>query len=111
MDEVLSLASDQIDRSGFRDRLGGGVVLTGGGASLSGITDLAERIFAAPVRAGVPGDGLAGLVDSVRRPKFATPTGLAVFGARTVASEGDTGGGRTVDGVVKKLRAWLEDFF
>jgi cell division protein FtsA len=111
MDEVLSLASDQIDRSGFRDRLGGGVVLTGGGASLSGITDLAERIFAAPVRAGVPGEGLAGLVDSVRRPKFATPTGLAVFGARTVASEGDTGGGRTVDGVVKKLRAWLEDFF
>jgi len=110
MDEVMSLASDQIERSGFRDRLGGGVVLTGGGASLTGVTDLAERIFNAPVRAGVPGEGLAGLADSVRRPKFATPTGLAIFGARSMTLEGDRGGG-TVDGVVKKLRAWLEDFF
>lgn len=113
MDEVLSLVDDQLERSGFAGSLGGGVVLTGGGASMPGITELAERIFAGPVRCGVPGAGLIGLVDSVRRPKFATAAGLAIFGARQTMAERDerTGKKGSVEGAIRWMRDWLNDFF
>ncbi|CAN5722937.1 cell division protein FtsA [soil metagenome] len=115
MDEIFSLVGEQIEKSGFGDRLGGGIVLTGGGAALDSITYLAEQIFAGPVRVGVPGESLGGLVDSVRRPKFATATGLVRYGARRILSEhvetGGAAGGRPVNGVIKWMRDWLTDFF
>jgi cell division protein FtsA len=115
MDEILALAEDQVQRSGLADRLGAGIVLTGGGASLHGVLELAERTFAAPVRCGVPGDELGGLSDSVRRPKFATATGLVLYGARRMVPE-HAGGGAAIGsgsmgGMIRWMRDWLNDFF
>jgi cell division protein FtsA len=53
---------------------GGGVVLTGGGASLAGHRELAEAELRRTVRIGVPGEGLGGLVDSVRAPSLPPPS-------------------------------------
>ena len=114
LDEILGLVAEQIERSGFADRLAAGVVLTGGGATLEGVAELAEASFPGPVRVGIPGEGLAGLVDSVRRPKFATGVGLALFGARRQAAEdmaGGAAGGSPVNGVLRWMRDWLTDFF
>jgi cell division protein FtsA len=112
MDEVLGLVSEQIDRSGFGDRIGGGLVLTGGGASMAGIVELAERSCGRPVRAGVPGENLGGLVDSVRRPKFATACGLVLYGAGRLAADAEgAGGAASVQGAIRWMRNWLSDFF
>jgi cell division protein FtsA len=115
MDEIFSLVHEQLAAAGLTDRLGGGIVLTGGGASLHGVIQLAERSFTHPVRCGVPGEGLGGLVDSVRRPKFATAAGLALYGARrTLVNAPVAGGGAgssSVNGVMKLVRDWLTDFF
>lgn len=116
MDEIFGLIAAEIDRSGFGGRLGGGIVLTGGGAGLQGIVELAERTFVAPVRTGVPGDGLGGLADSVRRPKFATAAGLALWGARRVLQDLPEGsaaasGSGSVNGMIRRVRDWLTDFF
>ncbi len=114
MDEIFGLVAEQIERSGFADRLAGGVVLTGGGATLAGVAELAEASFAGPVRIGTPGEGLEGLVDSVRRPRFATAVGLAMYGAGRQAFDGSDGGassGSPVNGVIKSIRDWLTDFF
>ncbi len=76
--------------------------------------ELAERTFAAPVRCGIPAEGIVGLVDSVRRPKFAIATGLALYGARRLTSEGIEGaatGGSPVNGIIEWMRSWLRDFF
>ncbi|HUE96692.1 MAG TPA: cell division protein FtsA [Longimicrobiaceae bacterium] len=113
MDEILGLVAEQIDRSSLADRLGGGIVLTGGGASLDGIRDLAESTFSGPVRIGVPGVGMIGLVESVRAPKFATAAGLALYGARRATlelTEGHSGPGSPAN-VIKWMRDWLNDFF
>ena len=114
MDEIFGLVAEQIERSGLGDRLAAGVVLTGGGASMEGIAELAEASFPGPIRIGVPGEALGGLVDSIRRPKFATATGLALHGARRQISEaslGDAASGSPVNGVIKWVRDWLTDFF
>ena len=114
MDEILGLISQEIERSGFSDRLGAGVVLSGGGAMLEGIVELAEANFRGAVRIGVPGEGLGGLVESVRRPKFATAAGLVLFGARREIADGivaGSPGGSPVNGMIRWMREWLTDFF
>ena len=113
LDEVFGLVAEQIDRSGVADQLSAGVVLTGGGAATDGIRELAERIFAGPVRISIPGEGLTGLVESIRAPKFATAAGLALYGARRVSAEmtaGGAGAGSPAN-VIKWMRDWLNDFF
>jgi cell division protein FtsA len=113
-DEILGLVNDQVEKSGFANRLGAGIVLTGGGASLAGVSELAERAFAAPVRVAIPEDGLGGLVDSVRRPKFATAAGLVLYGARQANTEqmaGSGASGASVNRMLKSMRDWLSDFF
>ncbi len=113
MDEIFGLVAEQIERSGVADRLAGGIVLTGGGASLEGIRELAEATFTAPVRIGLPGTGLSGLVESTRAPKFATAAGLALYGARRVSldmAEAGSGTGSPAN-VIKWMRDWLNDFF
>lgn len=113
MDEIFGLVAAELERSGFAHALGGGIVLTGGGASLAGIVELAERSFAAPVRIGVPGDGLGGLADSVRRPKFATAAGLAIYGSRRLINDTTEGAaaGASVSGALRRMKDWLADFF
>jgi cell division protein FtsA len=113
IDEIFGLVAERIERTGVAERLSGGVVLTGGGASLEGIRDLAEATFTGPVRLGVPGEGLTGLVDSTRAPKFATAAGLALYGARRVSAEMSEGAGSTGSpaNVIRWMRDWLNDFF
>jgi cell division protein FtsA len=113
LDEIFGLVAAELERSGLASALGGGIVLTGGGASLAGIVELAERSFASPVRVGIPGEGLGGLADSVRRPKFATAAGLAVYGSRRLIHEPTEGAaaGPGMQGVIRRVRDWLGDFF
>jgi len=81
VEEIFSMVAEELRRSGFDRSLHAGVVLTGGGAMLEGITEIAEDALDVPVRRGSPAD-LAGLADSVATPQFSTAVGLAVHGAR-----------------------------
>ena len=80
VDEILSLARQELVKAGLEDRIPSGVVLTGGCSALEGLPDLAEEIFESPVRTGVPCH-IGGLQDVVRGPMYATGVGLALFGA------------------------------
>ena len=80
VDEILSLARRSLVTAGMESRIPSGVVLTGGCSALEGLLDLAEEIFEAPVRPGLPTD-VGGLQDVVRSPMYATGVGLALFGA------------------------------
>jgi cell division protein FtsA len=114
LQEILEYALDEITRVGYHQRLAAGVVLTGGGAQIPGIVELARDVFAMPARTGVPGAGLRGLADSVESPAMAVPVGLVLYGARQVVSSGFGTGGRRSLGVDKYLgpvKRWLQDFF
>jgi cell division protein FtsA len=106
LDEILELAAAEIERSGEGEDLGAGIVLTGGGAELTGAVDVAHHVFGLPARVGTPGVDLGGLADAVRKPRFATATGLALFGAETRMA-----GGGGMPGAMGKLVTWLREFF
>jgi cell division protein FtsA len=75
---------DEIRRAGYEKSLNSGIVLTGGGAILEGLPEIAEQIFDLPIRRGVPA-GLGGLVDHVDSPSFATAAGLLLYARRNQA--------------------------
>ena len=114
LQEVLELALDEISRAGYRQRLPAGIILTGGGAQAPGIVELAREVFALPVRVGIPGEGLTGLVDSVETPRMSVPVGLLLYGAKQVTATGGFAAGRrspAVDKVLGPVKRWLQDFF
>ncbi len=80
VEEILSLARQEIAKTGLEDRIPSGVVLTGGASALEGMPELAEEIFEAPVRRGLP-THVGGLQDVVRNPMYATGVGLVLFGS------------------------------
>jgi cell division protein FtsA len=110
LDEMFCLVQEELDKAELLDCLGAGIVLTGGATAIPGIVELAQQVFAAPVRAGVPGDGLTGLADSVTLPRFATVAGLALYGADRFKETGE-GASTLTSGILSKITAWLKEFF
>ncbi len=80
-EEILAHVQDEIRQQGYDRQLSSGIVLTGGGAMLLGIDDVAEQVFDAPVRLGVP-NGFQGLADEAAQPLYSAAVGLALYGMR-----------------------------
>lgn len=107
-EEILSLARQEVAKAGLDDRMPSGVVLTGGASALEGVAELAEEIFEAPVRRGMPMH-VGGLQDVVRSPMYATGVGLVGFGL----TQGDARSGFPIRGgskfkpVLQRMRDWF----
>ena len=110
LDELFGLVQKELEDHDLADKLGAGIVLTGGSAAMPGLVELAQQVFAAPVRLGVPSEGLSGLADSVARPRFSAATGLALWGTERFAETGE-GASTLTSGVLAKVMAWIKEFF
>ena len=86
-EELFNLLREDLLKHASDEGLRGGVVLTGGGAQLDGLLELAEQIFDAGVRYGLP-RGLGGLVDVISSPTWATASGLLLYAQ---AGRGESG--------------------
>ncbi len=70
--EILELMQKELKKIGRQELLPGGIVLTGGGAKLPRIKELAKQVLKLPVEIGVP-KGIVGLEND---PALATVAGL-----------------------------------
>jgi cell division protein FtsA len=119
MEEIFKMVKERLDKLNLSRPLGGGVVLSGGGAQLSGAVELANGILKLPVRVGspIPSPGLGGLVEEYRSPAYATAIGLVLEGndrenradpERGVEARQSDKGQTLLFG---KLKKWLKDEF
>jgi len=76
MKELFTLIDNELRQAGFKNKTKAGIVLTGGGSLLKGVTELAEEVFGQPTRIGVPLELGAGLSNEIESPEFATVAGL-----------------------------------
>ncbi len=111
MEEIFELAKSEINKSGYRNLIPAGVVLTGGSIIMDGSVELAEKVIGLPVRRGIPRD-VGGISDIIANPIYATGVGLVLYGARY---KGDKKLRIREENVFKKIfdsmRNWFEDFF
>jgi cell division protein FtsA len=110
--EIMEMIRAEIIASGQQGLLPGGLVLTGGGAKLLGLPELAAEALDMPVRVGTP-IKIRGLADKVAGPSFATSVGLIKWGAKltTPSHASDGAGAASLQDAYQKTLRWLRDFF
>lgn len=114
-EELFSLVLQELRRSGYEERIGAGIVLTGGSSKMRGVRELAEEVFHMPVRIGMPRN-LGGLRGEVENPIHSTGVGLLLYGMaqqaygsrRTYASSNVMA---TEDGLWGRLKNWFNGNF
>ncbi len=105
MAEILKMAIAEMRQAGMQDWPIGGLVVTGGGAEMTGLPELAARIVGEPVRVGFP-YGIYGLPDMLRKPKYSAVVGLLLWGIKHHDSA------QRLNGEPKetKSRSWIPRF-
>ena len=79
--ELIKLIVLKVRQSGLREFPAGGIVLTGGGAEMTGLTELFEKTLGGQVRIAYP-EGIAGLPAQLRKPAFSASVGLLLWGIK-----------------------------
>lgn len=108
--ELLSLVHEEIITKKLTHMMPSGLVLTGGGALLPGMKELAEELFNMPVRIGmvrVDHD----LPVMLQSPIFATGYGLLKQVLEQRAHAMDKISGPTVNRILNRMKSWVTDFF
>lgn len=103
--EILELAASQVKRSGYGGLFPGGLVLTGGGARLQGLTTVAADSLSLPTRLGAPAGPLLG------GPEFATVAGLVQWGARLAEDEAAAARETGKRDKWGRVKGWLRGLF
>jgi cell division protein FtsA len=111
IEELYELVLYELRRSGFEELVSSGVVLTGGSSKMEGMVELAEEVFHAPVRLGIP-KNVGGQSETVKNPIYATGVGLIQFGLLN-RGRGQLDGFCGVDSnsVWTRMRGWFETNF
>ncbi len=81
VEEIIRLILLELPRAEYEALVPAGLVLTGGGANLSGIEILGRDILQLPVRIGTP-INLSGISDSLQNPAYSTGVGLLLWGVK-----------------------------
>lgn len=112
MEEIFSMARREVVQRANVTKLNGSIILTGGGALLPGVVELAQAVWGtSSVRIGVSSD-LGGVDASYREADFATVVGLVLANKDEAAKEAGRHKSKKSDGDTQdKKRNGLVDFF
>jgi cell division protein FtsA len=81
MEEILDAVIYEVENSGYFEKLGAGIVITGGGALLKHLPALVKFKTGLDVRIGYPTEHLAtDAISEVNHPMFSTSVGLVLEG-------------------------------
>jgi cell division protein FtsA len=110
MKEILELVDDELNKSGKKNFLAGGVVLTGGGSLLEGTVQLAEAVLNLGVSHGEMRN-FVGITEQLDSVEYATAAGLLAYGARDLpgARSGRSLSRSNAKGsLTTRFKTWLE---
>jgi cell division protein FtsA len=111
MRELFEKVGEEIAEAGSGGVLPAGLVLTGGGAQLAGVVELAREVLGMPVRAAAP-TGVGGLTDHLLTPAFSTSIGLLQWGARAVLhGEAPVIEAPPARASLNRVRGWVRNLF
>ena len=110
--EIFQLIKEELQKVGKDGLLPAGIIFTGGGSDLEGITEAAKSILKLPASIGFPTVPLSGMIDKIDSPIYATSVGLVLWAIEESGSKGapwrlDIG---KFGGVVDRFRGIFKNF-
>src|SRR5438034_1800477 len=100
--EIFKFIGAEIEAAGAIKRLQAGLVLTGGGSSLTGVARAARDYLGMSARVVGP-TGLGGLTDQIATPPFSASSGLLLWGAHNWPSDDERASGTALEGVTARI--------
>ena len=79
--ELFEMVHAELSRVGMQRAITSGIVISGGGAQLPGICDVAERVLQCPARMGLA-QGMKDWPEELNDPAWTTAAGLVMYSAR-----------------------------
>lgn len=112
-EEILGHIDDEIKRAGFERQLSSGIILTGGGALIAALPELAEQIFDSPTRVGYPLN-VSATTEDINNPIYASAIGLVLIAHRGGAHHFNNIGAQSAKGLgyaATRMKEWLGRMF
>ena len=119
VEEILEIVAIEIKRSGYSDELSAGVVFTGGGSLVEGISQLANDVLGMDAKVGLPRGLSGGLVNEVNNPIYATGVGLVLHALKTQkaqsspamvpSSSRDSGVEKVMNKITDRMKSWFKE--
>ncbi len=111
LEELFSFIDHELKNIGRSGILPAGVILTGGGAHMDGIVELAKKKLRLPVRIGRP-KMLTGIADRTEEPEYAVSVGLIHFAIdqENRPTLRDSIHLPNVAVTMEKMRSWVKTF-
>lgn len=106
---MAEMINAELEQSGYRERLPGGLILTGGGAQLRGIAETLEDFINLPVRLGIV-ENIKTLAADINKPQNAVALGGLIHSARDFRAV-EFEQNQTLENVFSRLSFWLKDLF
>jgi len=78
VEEIFHLIYDQLENSGYHQKIPAGLVLTGGGSETVNIKEVCEKIIPLPLRISTP-PKIGGIIDDILNPAYSSSIGLLMF--------------------------------
>ncbi|MGH7885251.1 MAG: cell division protein FtsA, partial [Thermodesulfobacteriota bacterium] len=111
MEEIFSFVKREIIKSGYKDLLPAGAVITGGTIKMHGTLELAERVLDMPVRIGIPTQ-IGGISDVIANPIYSTGVGLVQYGFSSNGNGKIRIREENIFGkVLDRMKNWFQEFF
>lgn len=111
LEEIFSMVEDELKKIDRNGKLPSGVVLTGGGAKMPMIVDLAKNILNLPVFLGLPVDSNFP-IDKLNDPEYTTALGLVIWADKNIEIGGSFIPGFSMFGKTGgKMKSWFKSLW
>ncbi len=110
IEEIFRLVDKELNKIGRSGKLPAGIVITGGGAKLEGLLDLAKTEFRLPAQVGMP-KGFISAIEKLNDPTLSTAVGLLRWGIITDQkgeSGSSSGGAPLFEGAIGSIKKLLK---
>jgi len=112
LEEIFEMVRARLEASGFAERAGRRMVMTGGASQLQGLPELATQMFGKSVRLGRPRN-IQGLAEATGGPAYSTCAGLLHYAQARRAAPFKQPLGAAVSGERRwgRIGQWLHEHF
>lgn len=87
--EIAEFVDHELEKSGYKDKLATGIILTGGGSLLKSIQHVFMATIGIETNIGIPNTHISTSIQELKSPVYSTAIGLLVLGFEAMKIEND----------------------
>ncbi len=88
--EIIGFIDDQLELSGYKEKLSSGIILTGGGSLLRNVQSVFMANLGIDTSVGIPNQHITTSIEELKSPVYSTAIGLLILGFQNLEEKSET---------------------